>query len=188
MVDASLCRDYSLTGPDAKRSVDNGLANGQWYQCPIPRKRMKELMQRKNGPAIRDTLIWFAAMGLSGYLSYHYWGTWAAVPFFVIYGVLFGSASDSRWHECGHRTAFRSTWMNDVVYYMASFMDLREPEVWRWSHTRHHTDTIIVGRDPEIQATRPPNLLNLFLLAFNIPQGISYVSKLRFHVRAHGRG
>ena len=35
--------------------------------------------------------------------------------------------------------------MNDVIYHIACFMIMREPTVWRWSHTRHHTDTIIVG-------------------------------------------
>ena len=48
--------------------------------------------------------------------------------------------------------------MNDAIYQIASFMVLREPTVWRWSHTRHHTDTIIVGRDPEIAAPRPPEI------------------------------
>jgi fatty acid desaturase len=40
----------------------------------------------------------------------------------------------------------------------ASFMIMRNPTIWRWSHTRHRTDTIIVGRDPEIVAMRPPAL------------------------------
>jgi len=47
-------------------------------------------------------------------------------------------------------------------------MILREPTIWLWSHTRHHTDTIIVGRDPEIATPRPPDikamLLNIFAL------------------------
>jgi fatty acid desaturase len=73
--------------------------------------------------------------------------------------VLYGSASDSRWHECGHGTAFRTRWMNDVVYQIASFMLMRNPVQWRWSHARHHTDTIIVGRDAEIAVMRPPDLL-----------------------------
>ena len=34
-------------------------------------------------------------------------------------------------------------------------MDVREPVSWRWSHNRHHADTIIVGRDPEIAYQRP---------------------------------
>ena len=37
-------------------------------------------------------------------------------------------------------------------------MVMRESVVWRWSHTRHHSDTIIVGRDPEIQVSRPPDI------------------------------
>ena len=33
-------------------------------------------------------------------------------------------------------------------------MIFREPETWRWSHARHHSDTIIVGRDAEIAFKR----------------------------------
>ena len=33
---------------------------------------------------------------------------------------------------------------------------MRNPVAWRWSHARHHTDTYIVGRDPEIAFMRPP--------------------------------
>src|SRR5690606_30266746 len=84
------------------------------------------------------------------------------------YGVLYGSVSDSRWHECGHGTAFRTRWMNDVVYHLASFMIMREPTVWRWSHTRHHTDTLIVGRDPEIVAMRPPRLARILANFFGL--------------------
>src|SRR6185369_12402692 len=85
------------------------------------------------------------------------------VPFFIVYGVLYGSSSDSRWHECGHGTAFKTRWMNDVIYQIASFMLMRNPVTWRWSHVRHHTDTIIVGRDNEIAVMRPPNLLRAAL-------------------------
>ena len=46
--------------------------------------------------------------------------------------------------------------MNDAVYQIACFMIMRNPTRWRWSHTRHHTDTIIVGLDPEISVMRPP--------------------------------
>ena len=82
---------------------------------------------------------------------------------FDVYGVLYGSASDARWHECGHGTAFKTHWMNDAVYEIASFMLMRNPVTWRWSHARHHTDTIIVGRDAEIAVMRPPDLLRVAL-------------------------
>ncbi|MEI8698369.1 MULTISPECIES: fatty acid desaturase family protein [unclassified Mesorhizobium] len=161
-------RDYSLIGRDAKLAVETGLAAAEWYHTDVPRKQMKALMQRSDGPAIRDTIIWLGALILSGAGGAWFWGTWWCVPFFFVYGVLYGSSTDSRWHECGHGTAFRTQWMNDVIYQLACFMIMRNPVTWRWSHTRHHTDTIIVGRDPEIAVMRPPDLLRVVLNFFGI--------------------
>jgi fatty acid desaturase len=174
-------RDYSLVGPEAEKATEAGLVSAKWYSPPIPRSELKALMRRDDQPAIRDTLIWFAALIVSGGFGYVFWGSWAAVPFFLIYGVLYGSASDSRWHECGHRTAFKTKWMNDAVYQIACFMILREPEIWRWSHTRHHTDTIIVGRDPEIIQPRPPDLVAMALSVFALKQGAAAFRKLVIH-------
>jgi fatty acid desaturase len=178
-------RDYSLVGPESRKAVDAGLASAKWYATPVPRAELKALMARRDGPAIRDTLVWFAALIVSAGLGCFFWGSWAAVPFFFVYGVLYGSASDSRWHECGHRTAFKTKWMNDAVYQIACFMVMREPEIWRWSHTRHHTDTIIVGRDPEIITPRPPDIVALLLNIFGLKNAFLFLRKLVIH--ASGR-
>lgn len=45
---------------------------------------------------------------------------------------------------------------------------VRNPVSWRWSHARHHTDTIIVGRDPEIVAMRPPALFRIVVNLFGV--------------------
>jgi fatty acid desaturase len=177
-------RDYSLVGHDSRRAVEVGLSGAEWYQCPIPRKRLKELMRRSDQPAIRDTVIWLGTMALSGAAAAWLWGTWWCVPPFAIYGVLYGSASDSRWHEAGHGTAFRTRWMNDAVYHIASFMIMREPTIWRWSHTRHHTDTLIVGRDPEIVAMRPPRLAKIIGNFF----GLVDVPIFFYHLILHATG
>jgi fatty acid desaturase len=160
--------DYSLQSHQTQRAIDAGLTTGEWYRTPVPRKRMKEPMQRSDGPAIRDTVLWIALLLVSGGLGIATWGTWWAWPSFFVYGVLYGSASDSRLHECGHGTAFRTQWMNTAVYQIACFMIVRNPTVWKWSHTRHHTDTYIVGRDPEIVLMRPPTLWRLVLNYFGI--------------------
>jgi fatty acid desaturase len=139
---------YSLTSPENDAAVELGLAGGTWFRTAMPRKRMKELMRRSDFPAVRDTAIWFGLiLGFAG-LGVAFWGTWWAVPFFAAYGVLYGSTSDSRWHESDHGTAFKTRWMDQGLYQIASFMIMRDPTTWRWSHTRHHTDTLIVGRDP----------------------------------------
>jgi len=161
-------RDYSLTGEDSRRAVELGLASAEWYHTDVPRKVMKDLMQRTDGPAMRDTAIWFALLFGSAAGGIYFWGTWACVPFFFVYGVIYGSSCDSRWHECGHGTAFRTGWMNDVIYQIASFMVIRNPVTWRWSHARHHTDTYIVGRDAEIAWMRPPALVRNLLAFFDV--------------------
>ena len=160
-----LTRDYSLTGPSSHYAIEIGLASAEWYHTDVPRKVVKDLMQRRDAPALRDTLIWALGHVLLAWGGIHFWGSWACVPFWIAYGVLYGSACDSRWHECGHGTAFRTGWMNDVVYNIASFQVMRNPVAWRWSHARHHTNTYIVGRDPEIVFMRPPAVVKL-LLAF----------------------
>ena len=66
---------------------------------------------RRPGDPRHDPLalghVLFAAGGI------YFWGTWWCVPFWAAYGVLYGSACDSRWHECGHGTAFKHPWMNE---------------------------------------------------------------------------
>ncbi len=161
-------RDYSLTGKDGQHAIEIGLASAEWYHSEVPRKVMKELMQRRDGPALRDTALWFALLFGAAAGGIWFWGTWACVPFFFVYGVIYGSSCDSRWHECGHGTAFRTQWMNDWVYQIASFMVMRNPVTWRWSHARHHTDTYIVGRDAEIVWMRPPKILMAVLALFDV--------------------
>ena len=101
-------RDYSLIGPSARQAAEQGLVAADWYHPDVPRKRMKELMRRSDGPALRDTALWLALLVASGVGGGLFWGTWLTVPFFLVYGVRYGSASDSRWHEAGHGTAFVS--------------------------------------------------------------------------------
>ena len=152
---------YVLSKENSELAIAKGLAEATWYKTPVPKAKLRELLERHDGPAIRDTLLWFTLIFAAGYWGYRWWGRWWAILPFAIYGILYASSSDSRWHESGHGTAFRTDWMNKALYETASFMVMRESTIWRWSHTRHHSDTIVVGRDPEIQVPRPPSLVEL---------------------------
>ncbi len=177
-------RDYALDGPANAAAIAAGLANADWYQTPVDRKLLKELMKRSDGPALRDTGIWLGLLVLMAVLGIATWGTWWALPVFAMYGLLYTTAADSRWHEMGHGTAFKTAWMNDAVYDLASFFMMRNPVVWRYSHARHHTDTIIVGRDPEISNMRPTQLL---LLAIGMT-GVTGLPRLLGTLISHARG
>ena len=173
--------DYSLTGVNSTMAVEKGLAEAEWYQSPVPRETMRGLLQRRDGPAIRDTILWFALILGAGLMTYALWGSWWAILPYMIYSVLYASTSDSRWHESGHGTAFKTDWMNNVLYEISSFMVMRESIVWRWSHTRHHSDTIIVGRDPEIAVPRPPDLKGMVMSFFNLRVYKKYFSQIVMH-------
>jgi Na+-transporting NADH:ubiquinone oxidoreductase subunit F len=173
--------DYSLTGENAVKAIERGLAEADWYQSPVPRPLMRKLLERRDGPAARDTIIWFGLIIGFGYVTCRLWPSWwAAVPY-LIYAVLYASTSDSRWHESGHGTAFKTDWMNNLLYEIASFMVMRESTVWRWSHTRHHSDTIIVGRDPEIAVPRPPDIPGIIRNFFNIGVYPIYFRRIIMH-------
>ncbi len=160
--------DYTLTGVNSTLAIEKGLAEAEWYQCAVPRGTMRSLLARRDGPAIANTLLWFALIAVSGFATYKLWGSaWAVLPY-AMYSVLYASTSDSRWHETGHGTAFKTDWMNNTLYEIASFMVMRESTVWRWSHTRHHSDTIIVGRDPEIAVPRPTDVKAVAMAFFNL--------------------
>ena len=163
-----MAKDYSLTGEAAQRAKAEGRANPTWYRTNVPAAQIRALMEKSDAIALRDTLLWLGIMVVTAGIAIALWPSWWSAPFWLIYGVMYGSASDARWHECGHKTAFKTQWMNTVVYHMASFMLMRNPVLWRSSHVRHHTDTIIVGRDPEIVAMRPPDLGKIVLNLFGI--------------------
>ncbi len=179
---------YKLTSPEGRQAVDEGLSGGAWFRSDIPRKRMKELMRRCDEHADKDTALWLGSMVATGAVGATAWATghkWLAVPALAAYGTLYGSAADARWHESGHGTFFSTRWKNDVVYQISSFMMMKDPTTWRWSHTRHHTDTLVVGRDPEIVAMRPARLARIvanMIGLIDVPTGFK-----QMFTRASGR-
>jgi fatty acid desaturase len=154
--------DYHLSGRprEAIALDDAGIeqrVEDRWYSSRVSRPALKQLMRRSDAAGLANFGLWLILLAGSGWLAYLAWGSWWAVPAFLVYGTLYTS-SDAHWHECSHGTAFRSRWLNEGLYHLLSLMCLREAYLWRWSHARHHTHTMIVGRDAEITVPRPANL------------------------------
>lgn len=171
-----MAKSYSLNSESTRLAKAQGLINAAWYKPPIERKLMKELMQRQDLRPALDIGLWWFLLIASGLLSYHYRDNpWLFYPLLMVYGVLYGSVSDSKQHECGHGTAFKTPVLNQIIYHISCFMLLRNNITNRASHARHHTDTIIVGSDPEIVTPRPPswktllNILDITHLATVLP-------------------
>lgn len=178
-------KDYSLLGETGRQAETCGLANPKWFRADVDPAEIRALMKKSDARALFDVVLWVGLMALFAGIAIVLWPSWWSAPFWAIYGVLYGSGGDSRWHECGHNTAFRTTWMNTAVYHLACFLMMRPPLVWKASHVRHHTDTIIVGRDPEIVAMRPPDLVRLGLNLFGLVD--LWVGIPRMFLHATGR-
>ena len=54
---------YILNETNSARAIEQGLAEADWYTCPVPKAEMRKLLERRDGPAMRDTLLWFALFG-----------------------------------------------------------------------------------------------------------------------------
>ena len=167
--------------PDYKLSIGTP-HTAEPYLSPIPRKKLKTLMQRQNKIPLRDYSLWIISLIIAGgavTLAYNA-GSWLVIPAMLVYGILYGGAAHSRIHECGHGTPFRTLWLNTLFHHMASFMCLKNLHAWKWSHAKHHTHTIIVAQDPEIAFPRPPNLLAHASNLLNIAAGVAELRRLVF--------
>jgi fatty acid desaturase len=151
-----------------------------WYVCPLDRTVLKRLMKRSDAKGMADFSFWLALLSVSGYIAIISWGTpWAALAF-LTYGTIY-SSSESRAHDLGHGTPFKTRWINEVFYHFCSFMSLREAYYGRWRHALHHSHTIDVDIDPEIQVKSPADLLRIILDFVYIPSGFNELKKITLH-------
>lgn len=175
-------KNYSLSGGQENATIltedsFEDKVEAQWFSCQVNRKQFKQLIKRNDEIALRDFGLWLGLLLFSGAGAVWTWGTWWCLPFFAVYGTLYACA-DHRHHELSHGTPFKTRNYNEFLYHLCAFMTLREGFYYRWSHTRHHTHTLLVGKDPEIAATRPPRLLALLSDLFFLSDGWTQIKRL----------
>ena len=117
--------------------------SNEWFRADIDRKILKNLSKRSDWPGWRHIIVYALSLVFLGFLCTYFWGSWWFILCYLSYCTLWGGA-DAIWHECGHRTAFKTRKLNDFFYYVASFFNNFEPIRWRWSHSLHHSYTASV--------------------------------------------
>ncbi|MBT3926250.1 MAG: fatty acid desaturase [Rhodospirillaceae bacterium] len=90
------------------------------------------------------------------------------VPALVVYGglliFLFAPL-----HECIHRTAFRSRWLNDGVALLTGAVLILPSGYFREFHFAHHRHTQDPAQDPELASAKPASLGAYFWLLTGVP-------------------
>ena len=153
----------------------------KWTRVNLDPAVLRELMQRQDARPMRDMLIWLGMMVLFAGLTISLWGSWWAVITLYAYAVLYSTGSQSREHETGHGTAFKTKSLNKVFFELTSFMVLRESFLRTKSHDTHHQHTILIDKDPEIVTPAPPDYKALILNLLMIERSVNGLKTVLLH-------
>ena len=112
----------------------------KWHKCHVDKEVLRELSKKSDLKGLQHVSVFFGLLLITGILAYQTWGTWWSVFWFLVYGNIY-SFSNPLWHETGHKTAFQSKFLNELFYYISSYMANFEPTRWRYTHFVHHGNT-----------------------------------------------
>ena len=99
----------------------------KWHKCQVDKEVFKELSKKSDLKGLQHVSVFFGLLLVTGILAYQTWGTWWSVFWFLVYGNIY-SFSNALWHESGHKTAFQSKFLNELFYYISSYMANFEPQ------------------------------------------------------------
>ena len=153
----------------------------KWKRIKIDAALLRQLTQREDRRPMRDMSIWLGLMVFLACVTIYLWGSWWATLPLYAYAVLYSTGSQSREHETGHGTAFKTKAYNQFFFELASFMVLRESFLRVKSHDIHHQHTILTDKDPEIVTPVPPNFRALLLNLFMVERAIRGMTELITH-------
>jgi len=103
------------------------------------------------------------AIAVSGTLLWSLWGTWWAVPLFMMHGVLLNFLYAGQ-HELSHGTVFATRWPNVLFGRVVGILMLYPRDFDRIQHWAHHQHTQDWEKDGEL--VREPYTLRSYLLWF----------------------
>lgn len=116
------------------------------------RETLRLLQQRSNLPsAVRLTLHLGAIAGVSILLVFWSWPLWLSLALVIALSWML-SAVFAPFHECVHRTAFTSRFLNAVGAWPTGILFGMAPATYHAFHFEHHRYTHDPERDPEIMA------------------------------------
>lgn len=175
------------TVPSAMPTPPAGGAGAPAQRTPalgdfVTREELRALHARRDRPGLARVGLHLALLVAGGVLVHLAWGSpWLAAAFvvdgFVIVHLF------ALLHECAHRSAFRTAWLNRGAGTLAGYAIALPPFHFRLEHVAHHAYTQDPERDPELIAL--PRTLAAYALWLS---SVQYWWVLGRAVAAHVRG
>ncbi|WP_109464183.1 fatty acid desaturase [Albibacillus kandeliae] len=129
---------------------------------------LRALMQRSDLRGALQLGSHLGAIAISGALLWSLWGSWWAVPVFMVHGVLINFLYAGQ-HELSHGTVFETKWINVLFGRLFGFVLLYPRDFDKIQHWAHHQHTQNWEKDGEL--VREPYTLKSYQLWF---WGVTY--------------
>ncbi len=121
----------------------------------VDKKHIKQLSRRSDKPGLIWLAQWLGFLLATSYLIHSSQNTVWLIPAMFLHGIFLTVPAYSLSHECAHGTAFKNRTINEVLFWISSFIYFEEPYHRRYAHTRHHTYTWINGKDAQMPFETP---------------------------------
>ncbi len=121
----------------------------------IDKKVLKQLVKRSDHHGLKWLCGWLALLGVSGYGLHLSFNTPWLIPMLFLYGGILTLSGYALSHECAHGTAFRTRWLNEILFWISSFIYFQEHYYRRYTHASHHTYTYHKGLDAQLPYEAP---------------------------------
>ncbi len=138
------------------------------------------LFVRSDRKGLLQLAVHAGLLALTGLVLGFSAGTPWLFPAMTLHGVVLAFLF-SPLHECIHRTAFESRWINDAVASVCGFLLLLPKEYFRAFHLTHHQHTQDPEHDPELLAPKPASLGDYLLHLSGLPYWRERIGTLMRH-------
>ena len=134
------------------QAMTNETRSENWEQVGIRTvlavDEMAALNRRKDLPGILFFFGHCLTMFATGYLLFSALDYWWWVVCMVLHGVVLVYWFQP-FHECAHKTAYKTPWLNSFVYWFSGVISIVEPTYFYYEHMQHHRYTQHPDIDPE---------------------------------------
>lgn len=138
--------------------MDMKATNAASSGVTIDPKRLRELMEKRDGPGIIYLLIWALSLTAAVWLVMLSDGSLWQWPAMFVLGTFITVPAYALSHECAHGTFVKTPWLNTIVNWLTSLIYFEEPAHRFAGHMRHHNFTWLNGLDAQMPYATPLTL------------------------------
>jgi fatty acid desaturase len=168
--------------------ADAVIADGREPSTPIAQSELRSLQQRSDARGLLRLFGHVLSIAGSGFVYALAVQRSASLAWHAITALAYGFTlvtGFAMMHECVHRTAFKSRWLNDSVGWLGGLLSFYNSTYYRPYHGWHHRFTQLAGQDPELEDPKPTGIPSYILELSGLPW---WVGKARTYLKlATGR-